>query len=235
MHVRPVLRALVTAGVVAGLVLPGTAYAETFKHADPAKDVQSVDVHGNVTNQPRNKTADVTHVTINHTTTKLKTTVKLRALAKSWIVVAELKTRDKTYDVFGTRSSSGTSFALEKPDGTPLTCDGLTGRQDRTKHTISFTVPSSCVGTPGWVKAGVGVAVGVLDLLRRRRVAQGRGEREPPHPERQDPPGLTRRAVHRALPALRTPVTGSRREGLHLGGHGGRGGDLRLGAVHRRR
>ena len=40
MHLRPVLRPLAVAGAVAGLALPGAAYAETFTHDDATHDVQ---------------------------------------------------------------------------------------------------------------------------------------------------------------------------------------------------
>lgn len=159
MHVRSALRTLVTAGAVAALALPGAAYAETFKHADPAQDVQAVD-ESSATDRPDNKTADVTRLTVRHTADQLTATVRLRALAKKWTVVSELTTPDRSFVVLGSRTASGTGFGLSKPSGKPVSCDGITGSQSRSDHTISFVVPASCLGSPRWVKAGVGVVVG---------------------------------------------------------------------------
>jgi len=75
MSVRPALRALTAIGVIVGLALPGASYAETFRHVDPARDVQSVDETGAATtDKPRNKSADVTRVTFRHTRSQLRTT-----------------------------------------------------------------------------------------------------------------------------------------------------------------
>jgi len=172
MHARTAVRALTTVGILVGLALPGTSYAEAFKHADPAKDVQSVDETGG-TDQPSNKTADITRATFNHTNTQLKTSLKLRDLAKKWIVVSEIKTPDASFVGFGSRTASGTDFSLSKASGKPVTCDGITASQDKTKHTITFAIPTSCLGTPTWVKAGVGAVVGSSTLFADDALRKG--------------------------------------------------------------
>jgi hypothetical protein len=99
MHVRHALRVLVTAGALAGLALPAAANAETFKHSDPTKDVQSFDDTSEATAQLTNKTADISHLTLRHTSQKLAVTVKLRDVAKTWDVVSQLETPDRVLHV----------------------------------------------------------------------------------------------------------------------------------------
>jgi hypothetical protein len=159
MHARPALRVLVTAGALAGLAMPAAANAETFTHSDPTRDVQSFDDTSAATDQPTNKTADVTHLTIRHTSKHMAVTVKLRDLAKTWFAISDVETADTSFTLFGTGAGSSTDFSLAKASGKPITCDAITSSRDKTKRTITFAVPTSCLGNPTWVKVGVGVVV----------------------------------------------------------------------------
>jgi hypothetical protein len=158
MNARHVLRAVATAGLVTAMAVPAAAFAETFKHADPAKDVQKI-TDSSVKNVPDNKNADVVHLTVAHTEKHVQTTVRLRDLGRSWLYVSVLQTADKKFQLTGQRASGNTTWTLANGKGKPLTCDDLVGDQDRTANTVTVTVPDSCLGTPHWVRVGAGFVV----------------------------------------------------------------------------
>lgn len=158
MNVRHVLRAVTTAGLVTALTVPAAAFAETFMHADPAKDVQRI-TDSSVTNVPDNKNADVVHLTVAHTGKHVRTTVRLRDLGRSWLYVSVLQTAAKKYQLTGQRTSGHTTWTLANGRGKALACDALVGDQDRTANTVTVTVPDSCLGTPHWVRVGAGFVV----------------------------------------------------------------------------
>ncbi|MBO0844356.1 MAG: hypothetical protein J2P22_02930 [Nocardioides sp.] len=160
MNVRHALRAVTTAGLVAALAVPAAANASTFRHTDPAKDVQRITSTNTVTNVPDNKTADVVHLQVAHTARHVRTTVRLRELGRRWLFVSRLQTARRGFQVIGRRTPGHRpTWTLARANGHPLTCDGLVGHQSPRASTITLTVPSSCIGVPRWVRVGAGFVV----------------------------------------------------------------------------
>ena len=151
---RAWVRGLIGSATVVALAVPGAAFAQTLRHSDPAHDVQ--EAGSKVTDAPDNKTADIVRVRLAHTSTKVSAKIKLRDYRPgTWFYVEDLKTATRTYEVQGNHTSGGTTFTLTRGRKT-VSCEGLTSAIDRSRNTLSVTVPTSCLQDPHWVKVGVG-------------------------------------------------------------------------------
>ena len=237
MQVRHLAHTLVVAGAATALAVPATAYAESVHHHDPAHDVQQVSTTGGTTtNLPKNRTADIVGLDLAFTKKHVAVTIRTRKAASSWMFGANIKTPTRIFTVLGSHDDSSTDFELLRgPNnlGKPVACPGL-------RHHVDVDHATSHREGPRRVHQGPAVGPcgcrpprpGHGRLRHRRRPPQAGGGRGACHSEQAPAPRLrTVRTAARPAPA----VTGSAREGLHLGGHGGRGRHRRLGAVHRRR
>ena len=159
---RTSLRACAAALALAVVALPGAAFAGTLDHSDPAKDVQKITTTASGTTKkdaPTQKSADVVHLNVSYTATRLKMTVRLRGLATTWSLASRIKTSTTHVDVDVAHQSGTTHVSLTDSGGSSVTCDGLTRTVDRTRHTVAVVVPAACIGDPGSVKVGVGMLV----------------------------------------------------------------------------
>ncbi|TQK72368.1 hypothetical protein [Nocardioides sp. SLBN-35] len=156
----PVSRTFTALACAAGLLLtaPGSASAADLVHTDPARDAQSGPVDSERLHPARNeRRADIRRVEISHGAETL--TVRLRTRGalptKKTFLATQVKTPSGTFDVTYLRfyGESGVSMT-RKLDEIP--CEGLTATPER--KAITFVVPTACLGTPAWVRVGVGVA-----------------------------------------------------------------------------
>jgi hypothetical protein len=135
------------------------------------KDVQSFHDTSGATAQPTNKTADISHLTVRHTSQRLTVTVKLRDLAKTWYVVSELETPD-----------------------------GLTGSRDKDEAHDHVRHSDLLPQLPALGQGGRRRGRRIVDDVRRRRPARRRSRgREQPRPEQEDPPGLSALGARKRL------------------------------------
>lgn len=155
---RRLLRVLIGGAAATALAVPGTAYAQSLRHSDPAHDVQ-VGGGTSLKNAPHNKTGDIVRLVATHSRTKVSAEIKLRSYGGGrWVWVERIKTGTTEYSVQGTHSSAGTTFTLTKGSGTPITCD-ITHATSTSRDTIRVTVPTSCLRKPGSVRIGVGYVI----------------------------------------------------------------------------
>jgi hypothetical protein len=180
---RAAVRGVIGSAAVLALALPGAAFAGGVKHSDPAHDVQKIVSHGSrttITDAPKQKSADIVHLTASYTSHRLKETARLRGLASLWSYSSRIRTPTSHFDVQVVHQAGTTTTSLVNGGGSPVVCDGLTRTIDHTHHTVSVTVPAGCLGAPAWVQVGVGMVVlpktgGTLyadDALRKGGVAE---------------------------------------------------------------
>jgi len=155
----------------------GIASAQTWKHDDAVRDVQSGSFDAEQgTYSPDRKAGDITRTTVNHTRTTVTVRVAMRAVPTGdSIVYATLRTPRTSYDVTRIRLGGlGTRVALTRTSGhgEDIRCRGLSARV-RGK-VVEMTVPRRCIGKPSSVRVGVGALVlqvegtiHVDDALRR--------------------------------------------------------------------
>lgn len=178
---RTSLRLCAAAFSLAVVALPGAAFAGTLDHSDPARDVQKLTTTGSgttITDAPSQKSADIVHLNVSYTASRLKETVRLRGLATTWSYSSRIKTSTTHFDLGVTHQSGTTEVALTDAGSALVTCDGLTRTVDRTRHTVSVKIPTGCLDSPPAVKVGAGMVVipktgGVFyadDALRRGSV-----------------------------------------------------------------
>lgn len=183
MSLRPVLRAGAAGGLVA-LAFPAVAYAGALTQADPAKDVQKITGSGSgdtITNVPDNKTADIVLLSARYGQKRFRETVRLRDLGGHWFLRSRIRTASRHFDLVLLHKPGSNRLTLTRGKRqTQVVCDGLLPQVDRTRHTVSATVPADCLFAPHWVRIGAGFvkrggASGVSyadDALRLRGISE---------------------------------------------------------------
>jgi len=143
------------------LLLPVAAQAEKVVTEDPSGDVVvAVSDEGDETAPSDYAGVDVVRTVVAHGDTALRLRVHFRALARDpfQITVARIRTPQGHYDV-----------AVERLGGRPVAsfsgprvaeCPALRAKVDLRADLVTAWLPTACLGTPRWVKVGVG-AVGV--------------------------------------------------------------------------
>lgn len=156
----PLPRVLAALACAGGLLLasPGLASAADLVHTDPARDVQVGDVDSDrmhlATSERR---LDIRRVQISHGTEAL--TIRFRTRGplptKRFFLAAQLKAPTGRFDLTYLEflGESGVSLT-RKMDQVP--CEGLAATLEPTA--VTFVVPTACLGTPDWVRVGVGAA-----------------------------------------------------------------------------
>lgn len=160
MTIRPALRTLTGLAAAATLALPAAASAQTFRHTDPAHDVQQIS-GDKISNSSSNKKADITRVELSHTPQQVAGSVRLRKLGTGydWRLVSEIKTPRRKYVLVVRHLGNKTQIGLTNRGGTALTCSGLDFQVKRAKKVVAYTLPSTCIARPTWVRVGIGFAV----------------------------------------------------------------------------
>ena len=168
----PVPRTVAALACAAGLVLsaPGLASAADLVHTDPARDVQVGDIDSDRTQPaPSERRVDIRRVQVSHGTEAL--TIRLRTRGalptKLFFLGAQIKAPTGKFDLTYLKflGESGVSLT-RKMDEVP--CEGLTATLER--KVATFVVPTACLGTPAWVRVGVGTA-----QMRKQRMVMDDG------------------------------------------------------------
>jgi hypothetical protein len=166
------LRVAVLSGAAAAAVLAFTAApAQAERHVgnDARQDVAVSDFGGcpevcpEITTKPDNEVVDVVRFSADHRIQEVRLAMTARALdpaAKPRVVAFwELLVPggDRWQVALKQAKGGGTTVALTR-NGDRVGCPGLTGAIDPARRLWSSTVPTGCIGTPGWVRAGGGLS-----------------------------------------------------------------------------
>jgi hypothetical protein len=162
MHARPLIRTFAASAVVAALAVSGAAVAQTYTHQDAKHDVQRYLLSsGKIENVPHNKATDIVRARLSYSKDGLTSTVWLRSgkVGDSWLMSGPVHTGSTHFDWSASQDPSGKVLELRDAHGASVACDGLDVRVAHRKGRVAMTVPTSCLGTPDWVKAGVAFSV----------------------------------------------------------------------------
>lgn len=144
----------------------GLASAQNWSLADPKGDVVTItDDVSSAVPAPNRRAGDVWRTSVSHTATTVVIRVTMQAIpTRDWSAFAEIRTPRTSFDLvqFKFDSFRGLSFTKTNGSGDEIRCRGKSSRIIGTA--LVFTVPRSCLGNPGSVRVGVGVAVYDEDL-----------------------------------------------------------------------
>ena len=154
------LAALTLAGALL-LSSAGVASAQNWSVADPKGDVVTLTGNDDVpVPAPNRRAGDVWRTSISHTDTAVVVRVTMRAVPSAdWFAVAAIRTPRGDFELTQTKIDGIRQLTLNK-----ITGDGgyrgCTGKSSRIIGTaLQMVVPRRCLGRPGAVRVGVGVAV----------------------------------------------------------------------------
>lgn len=157
---RTFTRLLTALACSAGLVVTGAglASAADLVHTDPARDAQTGTIDSDrLRPAPAERRVDIRRVEVSHGTDALVVRFRTRGAlpATKVFLGARVRTPSGTFDVtyldfFG---ESGVSMLRGVDE---VACEGLTATPER--RVVTFVVPSDCLGSPAWVRVGVGAA-----------------------------------------------------------------------------
>ena len=161
------LRVLALA-IPAALLLPAAAHAEKVVLDDAVGDV--VQGQGDMELEsavpaPEYAGVDVVRTTIAHGATRLRVSVRFRALRRDpfHLTVVRVKTPDGAFDLVAERLGGKPITTLDR-GRRDVACRGLKTKVDLGTDTMTMSLPTTCVGRPGWVQVGVGsVAADVVE------------------------------------------------------------------------
>lgn len=158
---RDLVRLSGATAAAAALVLAGAsaASAATWSHTDATKDVLAhTSSTDKTTAAPTNTATDITRVRAVNGARSVVVKVKTRSAlpTKDFIAEFAVKTATARYDAtrLNVDQMSGIVFTKGASE-TERHCAGLKIVIDRATSMTTFTVPSTCIGSPGWVKVGV--------------------------------------------------------------------------------
>lgn len=157
-----------TAGTLG--VLGAPAYAGTEVHRDAVKDVVTIDEKMRIDRARKNRTTDITEVTVRHTARAVALRVEVRNLPRrmgrvGWSAIWSLgvEGRAKPYTIFvGKFEPNRWHGLILPPDGKPKACGfefmgGAVVTVSRRHDYVQATIPRKCLDEPRWVRAGVAV------------------------------------------------------------------------------
>ena len=148
------------------LLAPATAHAEKVGTTDPAADVvylgeteQRADDTSNLVPAPDNLTTDIVRTVVDHREARLRVRIDLRELgrARTYFAFVQVRTPAGTFEVETDDLGRRPKAALSRR-GRAVECGQLGATTDRAAARVVITVPTSCLGSPRWVRVGVGVA-----------------------------------------------------------------------------
>ena len=158
------LATLLTATItLGGLItsLSAPAYADTWSRPDQRGDVAKIiEGKGNVSlkSAPRNRTTDITRLTVRHNADTVAFDVRVRDLTETITrsVVALIKTPEGLRVVFVESMSFSGVFKQSALAGKRLgTCPRLRKELDYAANVVRIVVPRRCLGNPDWVRVGL--------------------------------------------------------------------------------
>lgn len=166
-------RALAALAGAVALTITGMspASAAHWSHDDAVGDVQSQtdtfneetgeENMGEPTGAPDNTDTDVIRVGVSHRTQRvvLKTTLR-DVTVNSGVVIYDIRTGNRRYSVLQRLGTDRMfpAFHISRGNGDRVRCTGVERSVDRAVNRATVSIPRRCVGSPGWVRVGVGAA-----------------------------------------------------------------------------
>ncbi|MBL0747142.1 hypothetical protein [Nocardioides baculatus] len=160
---------LLALGLPLALLAPAAAHAETVVTDDTVGDVVKANWEQRDLSEPAMVPApdevstDIVRTVVAHGTRRLSLTVRFREIARvnDQSTFARIRTSDRGAFDLGLDKERGSraTVSLGTPQG-DVDCQGLRGAIDRGADRVVFSVPTTCLGDPRWVRLGVG-ATGV--------------------------------------------------------------------------
>lgn len=166
---RPLAR--LAAGLAAGLagaaalvaVTPALASAADYRHTDRAGDVRSASFQssGDTIGRPerRERSVDIRTVRVSHTADRVVVKIRTRGPipTKKFFVGTTLRTPHGSFDA-GTYKFFGMSGNELTSEDETIDCAGYRTDVDRARRLTTIVVPTTCIGSPAWVRVGVGAS-----------------------------------------------------------------------------
>ena len=148
--------------VLLAAVVPAS-HAERAVTEDAVGDVQSMtldldsDEEQGFVPAPDETSVDITRTVVTHGVRRLEVTVHLRDLVTSRYTSTFVRvfTPNAKYDLELTKvpgSRAEVAFSSKRREA----CRGVRGRLDGAADTVTLALPTACVGSPRWVRVGVG-------------------------------------------------------------------------------
>lgn len=137
----------------------GVASAQNWSLADPKGDVVTITADDEVpVPAPNRRAGDVWRTSVSHTATKVVIRITMQAIpTRDWGAFVEIHTPRATFELVQLKFDGFRGLILEKSrTGAEVRCSGKSSRIIGTA--LVFTVPRSCLGRPGSIRIGVGVA-----------------------------------------------------------------------------
>ena len=155
------LSAVVAVGTVGAVTLatPAIASASDFVHVDQAHDVRTGHIDGDGPGRldRREGRVDVRRVRISYDADRLVVRVKTRRALPTtrFFLYVPVRTPATVFESGYSKLAAGTDDSLSH-NGDPVDCAGYGTTFDRAKRLATITIPSTCIGSPAWVRVGVG-------------------------------------------------------------------------------
>ena len=159
------MRTRLLAGLVGAAALlaatPAVASAAEYVHVDAAHDVRSGrrETDGNGRIDRRQASVDIRRVRVTYGADRLVIKIKTRAAlpTRNLFVGGTVRTPAGSYDAMYAKAFGDTADTLSL-NGETVDCAGYGTTIDRAKRVTTLVIPSTCIGSPGWVRVGVGAA-----------------------------------------------------------------------------
>ncbi len=147
------------------------AQAHRVVHHDARGDVLRFDVESEASRPaPRDRATDITRTVVDHQSERLAVRAHVRDLGRAGyhLMITEILTsegRRYELDVDYSIQPIGPRVSLRRfASGTEITCPGAAWSLRRSTDRVAVSVPTSCLGDPGWIRAGVGLVAATRDL-----------------------------------------------------------------------
>jgi hypothetical protein len=144
-------------------------------HHDPRRDVLLFNVTSEASRPaPRDRGTDITRTLVDHQSDRVVVQSRVRQLSRSSyrLMVAEILASDgRRYELMVDYSTTpiGRRISLERfGSGADVSCPGATWSISRQDDQIDATLPNSCLGDPGWIRAGVALVTAPHSLKTSR-------------------------------------------------------------------
>lgn len=161
----PRLQTRLLAVLLSATVLMGTpvaAHAERVVTQDAVGDAVEVTFDGEEEQfapAPDAPAVDVTRTVVDHRGHRMRVSVHVQDLtATPWhVTVIRVRTPDRRFSIEVERTRSRPrGVATLSGRGPHIACPGLRWSFDRDRDRVTASVPTTCIGTPRWVRIGAG-------------------------------------------------------------------------------
>ncbi|MFJ9316427.1 hypothetical protein ACIRN4_19725 [Pimelobacter simplex] len=152
------------AAVTTVVATPALASAADYTHVDASRDARS-DRLDSADDSPgrldrREASVDIRKIRVAHTADHVVVKIRTRAAlpTRAFFVGVSLRTPGgDSYDAGYFKMLGSTRLDLTRGNDT-VECAGLRTDIDRPRRLTTIVVPTTCIGSPAWVRAGVGAA-----------------------------------------------------------------------------